>query len=133
MTSAEHFTDSLSRQLANRGNLPPHRRSYIKTENILLLVDAHSPLVHEDSLARETEEESMKLSYFPNVDSLYIDLAGKPGTEVTEVAQNVSTDVDEKGKPVGIQIAPKASNIVDLARLDLEGLSLSILGRLRET
>ena len=74
----------------------------------------------------------MKLSYFPNVDSLYIDLAGKPGTGVIEVAQNVAMDIDENGEPVGIQIAPKASNIVDLTRLDLEGLSLSILGRHRE-
>ena len=70
----------------------------------------------------------MKLSYFPEVDSLYIDLSGKPGSDVIEVAQNVVMDVDENGNPVGIQIAPKASNIVDLAHLDLEGLSLSISG-----
>jgi uncharacterized protein YuzE len=85
--------------------------------------------VHEDNLA---QEESMKLSYFPNVDSLYIDLAGKPRADVIEVAQNIAIDVDENGKPVGIQIAPMASNIADLAHLDLEGLSLSILGRHRE-
>jgi uncharacterized protein YuzE len=38
----------------------------------------------------------MKLSYFPEVDSLYIDLAGKPGSDVIEVAQNVVMDVDER-------------------------------------
>jgi uncharacterized protein YuzE len=74
----------------------------------------------------------MKVTYFPEVDSLYIDLAGKPGADVIEVAQNVVMDVDENGRPVGIQIAPKASDIVDLAHLDLEGLSLSILGCHRE-
>jgi hypothetical protein len=41
-------------------------------------------------------------------------------------------DVDENGKPVWIQIARKASNTVSLAHLDLECLSLSILGRHRE-
>jgi uncharacterized protein YuzE len=74
----------------------------------------------------------MKVTYFPEVDSLYIDLAGKPGSDLIEVAQNVVMDVDENGRPVGIQIAPKASDIVDLAHLHLEGLSLSISGCQRE-
>jgi len=75
----------------------------------------------------------MKLSYFADVDSLYIDLSGKPGTDVIEVAQNVAMDVDENGNPVGIHIAPNASKIVDLAHLNLEGLSLSILGSKSQT
>ena len=74
----------------------------------------------------------MKLSYFPDVDSLYLDLAGKTGSDVVEVTENVVMDVDENGRPVGIQIAPMASNIVDLAHLELEGLSSSIFGCQRE-
>ena len=74
----------------------------------------------------------MKVISFPEVDSLYLDLAGKPGTDIIEVAQNVVMDVNENGRPVGIQIASKASDIVDLAHLNLEGLSLSILGCQRE-
>ena len=70
----------------------------------------------------------MKISYFPDVDSLYIDLSGKPGMDVIEVAHNVTMDVDENGEPVGIQIAPNASKIVDVVHLDLDGLSVGILG-----
>ena len=69
----------------------------------------------------------MKISYFPEVDSLYIDFSGKPGIDVIEVGHNVAVDVNENGEPVGIQIAPNASKIVDLAHLDLDGLSLGIL------
>jgi uncharacterized protein YuzE len=69
----------------------------------------------------------MKLYYFQDADSLYIDLSGKSGIDVIKVAEDVVMDVDENGKPVGIQIAPNASRIVDLSHLDLEGLSLSSL------
>ena len=65
----------------------------------------------------------MKLSYYPDTDSLYIDLSDKPGADVVEVAEHVVIDVDENGIPVGIDIDANASKIVDLSRLDLNGLS----------
>jgi hypothetical protein len=66
----------------NRGAAASGSRSYFEAKTILLLVDAPLALVQEDNLA-QPQEESMKISYFPDVDSLYIDLSGKAGTDVS--------------------------------------------------
>ena len=58
----------------------------------------------------------MKLSYYPDTDSLYIELSGKPGAD-TVVVGNVVVDVDEGGNPVGIDIDSEASKIVDLSNI----------------
>ena len=58
----------------------------------------------------------MKLSYYPDTDSLYIELSGKPGAD-TVVVGNVVVDVDEDGNPVGIDIGSGASKIVDLSEV----------------
>ncbi len=68
----------------------------------------------------------MRLSYHPNTDSLYIHLTEKPGTDVVEISDGVAVDVDEKGVPVGIDIDANASKIVDLSRLEVEGLNVSL-------
>jgi uncharacterized protein YuzE len=67
----------------------------------------------------------MKLSYYPETDSLYIHLSDRSGADVVEVADHVVVDVDEKGVPVGIDINANASKIADLSRLDLSGVSPS--------
>lgn len=69
----------------------------------------------------------MKLSYHPDTDSLYIHLNGKPGADVIEVSEHVVVDVDTDGDPVGIDIEANASKIVDLSRLELDGVSLERL------
>jgi uncharacterized protein YuzE len=66
----------------------------------------------------------MRLSYHPDTDSLYIRLKEKPGADVVELAENVAVDVDDNGVPVGIDIDANASEIVDLTRLDLDGVFL---------
>jgi uncharacterized protein YuzE len=68
----------------------------------------------------------MRLSYHSETDSLYIHLTEKPGTDVVEVSENVVVDIDERGVPVGIDIDAKASRIVDLSRLEVEGLNMSL-------
>lgn len=68
----------------------------------------------------------MRLSYHPETDSLYIHLAEKPGADVVEVSEGVMVDVDEQGTPVGIDIDANASKVVDLSRLEVEGLQLSL-------
>ncbi len=68
----------------------------------------------------------MRLSYHPDTDSLYIHLTEKPGTDVIEVSDHVVLDVDEGGVPVGIDIDANASKIVDLSRLEVEGLRLNL-------
>lgn len=63
----------------------------------------------------------MRVHYYPETDSLYIDLAERPGVEVREVAPGVNLDIDEKGNLVGIDI-DHASKIANLERLVVEAL-----------
>ena len=46
----------------------------------------------------------MKLYYYPDTDSLYIDLAGRPGATSREVMPGVVLDLDAGGALVGIDI-----------------------------
>ena len=63
----------------------------------------------------------MKLNYFPETDSLYIDLAEKPSAESREISEGVVFDYDSLGNLVGIDI-DNASSKVDLKRLVLSKL-----------
>lgn len=58
----------------------------------------------------------MKLNYFPETDSLYIDLSEQPSAESREISEGVVLDYDSKGNLVGIDI-DNASGKVDLKRL----------------
>ena len=58
----------------------------------------------------------MKLSYYPETDSLYIDLSAKQSTESVEVSEGVVLDYDEQGNLVGIDI-DHASAKLDLREL----------------
>ncbi len=68
----------------------------------------------------------MKFQYYPETDSLYIDLANRPGSEAREIAPGVVLDFDAEGKLVGIDI-DHASTVVDLARIEAEALPVSSL------
>ncbi len=46
----------------------------------------------------------MKLSYYPDTDSLYIDLSTKPSAESREVSEGVVLDYDQESNLVGIDI-----------------------------
>lgn len=63
----------------------------------------------------------MKLNYFPETDSLYIDLADRPSVESREISEGVVLDHDSSGHLVGIDI-DNASTKVDLDRLTLSRL-----------
>jgi uncharacterized protein YuzE len=58
----------------------------------------------------------MKLSYYPDTDSLYIDLASRPSAESVEVSEGVVLDYDDHGTLVGIDI-DHASSKLDLKEL----------------
>ena len=66
----------------------------------------------------------MKLKYYSNTDSLYIDLRDKPGVDSKEVAEGVVLDFDEMGDIVGIDIQ-HASQLLDLTRLEAQYIPLS--------
>ncbi|MBI4411743.1 MAG: DUF2283 domain-containing protein [Deltaproteobacteria bacterium] len=65
----------------------------------------------------------MKLQYYPETDSLYIDLNSKPGSESREISAGVVLDYDEEGDLVGIDI-DNASQKLDLKELILNKLPL---------
>jgi uncharacterized protein YuzE len=55
----------------------------------------------------------MKLDYYPDTDSLYIDLSSRPSVESQEVSEGVVLDYDAAGNLVGIDI-DHASRKLDL-------------------
>jgi len=60
----------------------------------------------------------MKLNYYPDTDSLYIDLSEKTSVESTEISEGIVLDYDAEGNLVGIDI-DNASNKVQLKELTL--------------
>ncbi len=67
----------------------------------------------------------MKLNYYPDTDSLYIDLSEKPSTESREVSEGVVLDYDAEGNLVGIDI-DNASKKVELKELSLKKLPADV-------
>ena len=65
----------------------------------------------------------MKLHYYPETDSLYIELKPRPGAEVREVADGLNVDLDEAGEVVGFDI-DHASERLDLTTLETIALPL---------
>jgi uncharacterized protein YuzE len=63
----------------------------------------------------------MKLNYFPDTDSLYIELAEQASVESREVSEGVVIDYDARGNLVGIDI-DNASKKVDMRILKLTNL-----------
>jgi uncharacterized protein YuzE len=72
----------------------------------------------------------MKLHYYPETDSLYIDLSGRDGdsTVSREVSPGVVLDFNTNGKLVGIDLE-HASQHVNLSTLDIEDLPAHITAR----
>lgn len=67
----------------------------------------------------------MKLNYYPETDSLYIDLSEKTSVESKEISEGVVLDYDAEGNLVGIDI-DNASKKVQLNELTLRRLPSDI-------
>jgi uncharacterized protein YuzE len=67
----------------------------------------------------------MKLNYYPETDSLYIDLAERSSTESKEISEGIVLDYDADGNLVGIDI-DNASKKIELKKLVLNRLPTSI-------
>jgi len=67
----------------------------------------------------------MKLNYYPDTDSLYIDLSEQPSVESREIAEGIVLDYDAEGHLVGIDI-DNASRKVELKQLTLSKLPLIV-------
>lgn len=72
----------------------------------------------------------MTIKYYPETDSLYIDLVDRPSSESREVSEGIVLDYDNKGNLVGIDIdnASKKMNLKELvlSKLPAETQTISI-------
>jgi uncharacterized protein YuzE len=68
----------------------------------------------------------MRLHYYPETDSLYIDLSEKNSIDSKEIAPGVVLDFDEEGNLVGIDI-DHASHVANLATLEASALPIGKL------
>ena len=67
----------------------------------------------------------MKLHYYPETDSLYIELKAGPGTDTREIAAGVNADFAADGTIVGFDI--DGASKLDLATLETQGVPLTRL------
>jgi uncharacterized protein YuzE len=67
----------------------------------------------------------MKLHYYPETDSLYIELKAGPGAETREIADGVNADFDAQGSVVGIDI-DNASGKLDLSTVESIALPITV-------
>jgi uncharacterized protein YuzE len=67
----------------------------------------------------------MKLNYYPETDSLYIDLSEKTSVESKEISEGVVLDYDTEGNLVGIDI-DNASKKIQLKELILSRLPSAV-------
>lgn len=63
----------------------------------------------------------MKLNYYPDIDSLYIDLSEKPSVDSVEISEGIVVDYDSEGNIVGIDI-DNASKKLSLKKLTINKL-----------
>ena len=67
----------------------------------------------------------MKLNYYKETDSLYIDLSSKPSKESKEISEGVVLDYDADGNLVGIDI-DNASRKIDLQEIILSKIPADV-------
>jgi uncharacterized protein YuzE len=68
----------------------------------------------------------MRFHYYPETDSLYIELSENPSTDSSVIAPGVVLDFDESARLVGIDI-DHASAVVDLSTLEATALPIRAL------
>jgi uncharacterized protein YuzE len=66
----------------------------------------------------------VKIAYYPDTDSLYIDLGTSPSKERREISPGVVVDYDAAGNVTGIDI-DKASKKLDLGELVLSKIPVT--------
>jgi uncharacterized protein YuzE len=67
----------------------------------------------------------MRINYYPDTDSLYIDLSSKPSVDSREVSNGIVLDYDADGNLVGIDI-DEASTKLEIKELILSKLPAKV-------
>lgn len=65
----------------------------------------------------------MRIHYYAETDSLYVEFKAGPGTETREVSDGLNVDLDATGQVVGFDI-DHASSRLDLSTLEIEALPI---------
>lgn len=96
-------------------------------ERILRVVTLPDGTLHNAFLeSRLPGDQVMKLSYFADTDTLYIELSAGESQDSAEVSDGVVADFGGDGNLVGIEIE-HASTRVDVQRLETSGLPIAQL------
>lgn len=66
----------------------------------------------------------MKINYYPETDSLYIDFGTAPAAESEEVRDGVVIDLDKNGNITGVDIQ-QASKKLDLSFLEMNAIPIT--------
>ena len=74
----------------------------------------------------------MTLNYYPETDSLYINLSECPSVKSQEISEGILLDYDANGKLVGIDI-DNTSNKVDMEKLILSQLPCGVESHIGKT
>lgn len=67
----------------------------------------------------------MKIEYYPETDSLYIELSDRAGADTREIAEGIVLDLDEQGRAVGLDI-DQASKHLSLRKLNLRRVPFEV-------
>ena len=67
----------------------------------------------------------MRINYYPETDSLYIDLSSRPSADSREVSDGIVLDYDADGNLVGIDI-DEASTKLEMRELILSNLPAEV-------
>jgi uncharacterized protein YuzE len=65
----------------------------------------------------------MKINYYSETDSLYIDFGAEPAAESEEVREGVVIDLDKNGNITGVDIQ-QASKKLDLSFLEMNSIPI---------
>lgn len=68
----------------------------------------------------------MKIEYYPETDSLYINLSSRPSVDNREVSEGIVLDYDEDDNLVGIDDIDHASLKLDIRELILSNLPAEV-------
>ena len=98
---------------------PDRYRFWAKVDELgdrFLRVVTLSDKVNDSQRLLRSEIPALKLNYYPETDSLYIDFSSRPSAESREVSDGVVLDYDAEGNLTGIDI-DQASRKLDLREL----------------
>ncbi|MFH1051692.1 MAG: DUF2283 domain-containing protein [bacterium] len=68
----------------------------------------------------------MKFEYYPDTDTLYIDIKETTSVETKEIAKGISLDFDANGNLTGIEI-DNAKKVANLSRIETKSLPVKDL------